>query len=315
MSKFCKLLSEKQSDTRVSLWLNICNFCRLNKDTPSLVLEILTCCKDMFETTKYIDHKHSVMCQMLSASQYLSRESAVDLLLKLFLNYSREDHITYDEQFLQGSFKFISKVGFVNIQESAVPFFRCILIKPSQHLKIQLCQGLLTLTLEEYHAQLVDFLVELSKDDLITVQKKALDCLAKLENEVSEGSNGNILEDEFQKLYTSFKTKKPKLKEKRRILNILKALIQHEKLKEALIENEVLTFCKVSFSTESSFGFQCELFDLLQHPRLSLVMEEVFAEIPHKQYNLLTKALNFTPGGLTKKPIRHSNHVYTKPYQ
>ena len=109
---------------------------------------------------------------MLDSSQYLAKESAVDTLLKLFLNYSREDNIEFDVEFVKSSFIFIQKIGFANIKESAVPYFRSILIKPSQHLKIVLCDGLRDLGFIEFHQELLDFLIELSKDDQACIQKK-----------------------------------------------------------------------------------------------------------------------------------------------
>jgi hypothetical protein len=109
---------------------------------------------------------------MLNSSQYLAKETAVDTLLKLFLNYSREDNIEFDVEFVQSSFIFIQKIGFANIKESAVPYFRCILIKPSQHLKLVLCDGLRNLGLLDFHQELLDFLIELSKDDQACIQTK-----------------------------------------------------------------------------------------------------------------------------------------------
>ena len=116
------------------------------------------------------------MCQMLWSSEFLSRDLAVDILLKLFLSYSREDNIEYDNEFIGASFVFIKKVGFGNIKESAVPFFRCIIIKPSQHLKLILCDGLKGLANSDFHQEVIEFLFELSKDYQINIQKKV--CLS-----------------------------------------------------------------------------------------------------------------------------------------
>ena len=155
-----------------AIWLNIRIMCKLNKSSSGILLTLFKNSIASFERTQDLHHKHLIMCQMLWASENLTRETAVDTLLKIFLNYSREDNIEFDSDFISSSFVFIKKVGFGNIKESAVPYFRCILIKPSQHLKGILCQGLKDLAFHDFHQEIVDFLFELSKDDQIVIQKE-----------------------------------------------------------------------------------------------------------------------------------------------
>lgn len=163
---------EKNLELRHALWLNVLVFCRLNRDKPKILALIFESTIESFERVQDVHHKHLIMCQMLAASQFLARESAVDTLLKLFLNYSREDNIEFDPDFVRGAFLFLQKIGFANIKESAMPFFRSILIKPSQHLKIIFCEGLRDLGLQDFHLELLNYLLELSKDDQQCVQKK-----------------------------------------------------------------------------------------------------------------------------------------------
>lgn len=159
-------------ELRTALWLNISIFCKLNKDKQKILDSIYESAIRAFERIQDIYSKHLIMCQMLQSSQYLTRETAVDVLLKLFLNYSREDNIEFDPGFVDGSFVFIQKIGFANIRESAVPYFRSILIKPSQHLKCILCDGLKRLAFEEFHQELLEFLINLSMDFQDLIQKK-----------------------------------------------------------------------------------------------------------------------------------------------
>lgn len=169
-----KWFKEKNLEVRHALWLNIRTFCLLNRDRPKILGMIFESAIESFDRIQDVYHKHLIMCQMLHSSQHLDRETAVDTLLKLFLNYSREDNIEFDADFVQGSFIFIQKIGFANIKESAMPYFRSILIKPSQHLKMIFCDGLRDLGLLDFHQELLNYLVELSKDDQQCVQKKVL---------------------------------------------------------------------------------------------------------------------------------------------
>lgn len=174
ISKTSEWHIEKNLEVRHAIWLNISTFCKLNKDNKEILNSIFKSSIGSFDRIQDVYHKHLIMCQMLDSSQYLAREAAVDTLLKLFLNYSREDNIEFDTEFVRSSFVFIRKIGFANIKESAVPYFRCILIKPSQHLKSVLCDGLRDLGFQDFHKELLEFLLELSKDDQTCIQKKVL---------------------------------------------------------------------------------------------------------------------------------------------
>jgi hypothetical protein len=162
-------------EVKYALWLNINKMCELNQNNQLNLYLIFTNSITSFEKTQNIYHKHLIMCQMLSSSQYLSSEKAIEFLLNIFISYTREDNIEFDEKFIENSFIFINKIKFSDFKELILPFLRCILIKPSQHLKAILCNGLKSILQEEFNYEVFDFLFEMTKDDQVFIQRLVRD--------------------------------------------------------------------------------------------------------------------------------------------
>ena len=166
-----KWFKNQKIEVKYALWLNIDKMCELNKNNSTNLYMIFKSSLASFEKTQDIYHRHLIICQLLLSSYYLTPDKASEFLLSHFFNYTREDNIEFDETFIKNSFIFINKIKFSDFKETILPFLRCILIKPSQHLKAILCKGLKSILIKEFHSEIFNFLFEMTKDDQIYIQK------------------------------------------------------------------------------------------------------------------------------------------------